>query len=104
MDIQRLRNLTTGILHTQMQDIYDDIEALTGADGIMTHQLPNAVKAMEPWLRQRLPDPRFWDGKFDTDHTGDVDIEPMTSVERGEMFARYSELPHPFSKIGSGQS
>ena len=30
MDIQRLRNLTTGRLHTQMTDIYMDLDYLTG--------------------------------------------------------------------------
>lgn len=29
MDIQRLRNLTTGRLHTEMAHIYQDIEYLT---------------------------------------------------------------------------
>ena len=30
MDIQRLRNLTTGRLHTEMGHIYEDLELITG--------------------------------------------------------------------------
>ena len=54
MDIQRLRNLTTGRLHTKMEHIYADIEHLTGAEGVMTHQLPNACRALEPYLREKV--------------------------------------------------
>ncbi len=36
-DIQRLRNLTTGILHTEIGHIYEDIESITGAKGVMAN-------------------------------------------------------------------
>lgn len=48
LDIQRVRNLTTGRLHTKMDDIYEDIEFLTGEKGIMTHMLLRAREAMMP--------------------------------------------------------
>jgi hypothetical protein len=92
MDIQRLRNLTTGKLHTRMGDIYQDIEFIVGEKGIMTHHLPVALKAMMPWLEQNLPNRRLWDGKFDTSHTGDIDINPMTNEERNEFFERYEAI------------
>lgn len=101
MDIQRLRNLTTGRLHTEMAHIYEDIEWLTGAEGVMTHQLPNANKAIEPYLREKITDPRFWDGKYDPTHVGDVDIEPMTDEERQEMWKRYIASPSPLERVGS---
>lgn len=95
MNIQRLRNLTTGRLHTEMGHIYQDIEHLTGLPGIMTHQIPNAMRALKPWLRERVPDKRFWDGEYDTSHIGEYDIEPMTDDEREECFSRFSGLPSP---------
>lgn len=54
MEIQRLRNLTTGILHTEVGHIYEDIEFLTGEKGIMTHMLPRACEAMMPILEGRV--------------------------------------------------
>lgn len=97
MSIQRLRNLTTGRLHTQMGHVYQDIERLTGEEGIMTHMLPRACEAMEPWLRDKAPDPRFWDGEYDTAHVGEFEISPMTDAERKEFLARYSALPDPLA-------
>lgn len=96
MNIQRLRNLTTRRLHTQMADIYADIEYLTGAEGIFTHMLPNAVQALEPYLREKAPDPRLWDGKFDETHTGEVDVPPMAGEDLKQFWQRYAALPSPF--------
>lgn len=64
IEILRLRNLTTGILHTEIGHVYEDIENLTGTKGIMTHQIPNAIRAMLPWLKVKLKDEQFWDSKF----------------------------------------
>lgn len=93
MDIQRLRNLTTGRLHTKVEHIYQDIGRLTGAEGIMTHQIPNALRAMEPWIRTVVTDQRFWDGKHDPEHVGHYDVPCMTDEETKAMFARYQEMP-----------
>lgn len=95
MDIQRLRNLTTGILHTKMGDIYEDLEWITGEPGIMTHMIPRAMKAVEPWLRENVNEARFWDGKFDTTHIGDFELKPMSKDESKDMFARYIKMPNP---------
>ena len=97
IDIQRLRNLTTGILHTEIGHVYEDIEELTGQRGIMTHMIPRAVRAMEPWLRSVVPDARFWDGKFDQSHTGSMMILSMTNEERAAMFGRFSDMPNPLA-------
>ena len=50
MDIQRIRNLTTGSLHTDMDHVYKDIEYIVGEKGIMTHMIPNACSSLEPYL------------------------------------------------------
>lgn len=96
MDIQRLRNLTTGILHTKMAHIYEDLEDITGEKGLMTHMLPRAASAVEPWLREHVTDERFWNGKFDTANTGEIDVPTPTSGERNLMFERFKSQPNPF--------
>lgn len=99
MNIQRLRNLTTHRLHTKMEDIYEDIEFITGEKGVMTHMLPNAVRAMESWLLSKAPDPRLWDGQYDTSHVGEFDLQPMTDDERSEFWKAYGALPSPFAAM-----
>ena len=89
MNIQRLRNLTTGRLHTKMADIYQDIEYITGERGVMTHMLPDATKALLPYLREKAPESRFWTGGYDPSHLGEIDIPPMNSDERSEFWARF---------------
>lgn len=95
MDIQRLRNLTTGRLHTEMGHIYEDLGLITGEKGLMTHMLPRAWRAIEPWLRENVTDPRFWDGEFDQTHTGEFDLPETTPEERKVFFERFAAMPNP---------
>lgn len=97
MHIQRLRNLTTGKMHTKMSHIYLDLEAITGQPGLMTHMLPRALTACEPWLREHVTDPRFWDGKYDPTHTGELELSPPSEADRAAMFERYAEQPNPLA-------
>ena len=99
LETQRLRNLTTGRLHTKMGHIYQDMETLTGMEGIFTHMIPNISRAMEPWLKEQVKDERFWDDEHDTTHVGNYDIEPMTKDEQTLVMKRYGELPHPFAAM-----
>lgn len=101
IEAQRLRNLTTDILHTEMGHVYQDIELITGMKGLMTHMLPNVLRAIKPWLREKVTDPRYWNDEFDQDHSGEEFIHPMSDVERSEMLLRYKALPHPFEKLGA---
>lgn len=89
---QRIRNLTTGKLHTQMKDIYVDIEAISGTHGIMAHMLPKTRQALLPHLRWVLTDQRFWDGELDGTHTGETDVPVMTSAEKVDYLERVREL------------
>lgn len=82
MDIQRLRNLTTGRLHTDVGHIYKDLEKISGIRGLMTHMLPRVMQSVEPWLREKVTDKRFWDGMYDVTHTGDFDLPESTKEER----------------------
>lgn len=95
MNIQRLRNLTTGRLHTEIGHIYEDLETITGEKGLMTHMLPRVMKAVEPWLKEHISDSRFWDGKFDTAHIGEITLPIPTSADRKLMFERYAAQPNP---------
>jgi hypothetical protein len=95
MDIQRLRNLTTGRLHTDIGCIYEDLGMITGESGLMTHMLPRAIRAVEPWLRKHVTDARFWDGEYDTTHTGEFDLPESTAEDRAAMFERYKAQPNP---------
>lgn len=87
MDIQRLRNLTTGRLHTCIADIFEDIRYLTGVE-VYTHQLPRFAKATIPYLRKLLNDPRFWDERYDPTHTGEIDVAPMNDYDKYNMWLR----------------
>lgn len=95
MDIQRLRNLTTGRLHTEIAHVYEDIETISGVPGLMTHQIPNAMTALKPWLLDNVMDPRFWDDSFDITHVGDIGLPEMTEEERDAIIARFTHCPSP---------
>ena len=95
MEIQRLRNLTTGRLHTEMDHIYKDLEMLTGKKGLMTHMLPRVIAAVEPWLKEKVLDLRFWDGKHDVKHTGEIDLEMPTKEDQEIFFERFASMPNP---------
>ena len=95
MDIQRLRNLTTGRLHTKIGHIYEDLEMIMGERGLMTHMLPRVMTAVKPWLRREVRDERFWDGAYDTTHVGDYDLRMPDEGDRAAMLERYLEQPNP---------
>ncbi len=99
MDIQRLRNITTDLLHTEICHVYEDLEIITGENGLMTHMLPIVARAVEPWLREHVTDQRFWDGKYDTTHTGKYELPKPTADDRAAIFERYKvQLNHKQSK------
>jgi hypothetical protein len=97
MNIQRLRNLTTGRLHTEMGHVYEDLGIITGETGLMTHMLPRAMTACEPWLREHVTDARFWDGAFDQTHVGEIELPKPTEADRKAMFERYAAQPNPLA-------
>ena len=82
---QRLRNLTTGILHTKIEDIYEDLLTFTGMKDLETYQLEVALDLITPWLRQAVTDSRFWDSKFDRTHVGFVMVRLPDKAYREAM-------------------
>lgn len=61
------------------------------------------MKAMEPWLRERVTDERFWDGEYDPSHVGEYDVPVMTKSESAAMFERYGKMPSLLENIGKGR-
>lgn len=78
-----------------MEDIYEDLEIITGEKGLMTHMLPRAWRAIQPWLREHVTDKRFWDEKYDTTHTGEFALPTPSNDDRKAMFERYAAQPNP---------
>lgn len=98
MDAQRVRNLTTGLLHTKMEDIYEDIEYLVGEEGIMTHHLPAARNALLPFLKYRVGYDGFWNEKYDPTHTGEINLVPLTADEQEQFWPKFeAELEKMFN-------
>lgn len=84
MDIQRVRNITTPWIHTEIGHIHKDLEMLSGIDQLWTHDLLYVSRALLPFLANRL-DERFFDGQHDGTHVGDVDIPPLSEAERKQL-------------------
>jgi hypothetical protein len=74
-----------------MRHVYEDIALITGEGGAMTYQLPNAFRAIQPYLRETITDARFWDGEYDPTHIGDIDVPTMDEAEQEAMWKRYAE-------------
>ena len=94
-DIQRVRNMTTSILHTKMQDIYEDIESIVGEKGIMTHHLGMANNALQPFLKSHISDSRFFDGNYDVTHIGVIEIPEMNEYEKSDFWQLFGQQPNP---------
>ena len=77
--------------------LLEDLGTITGETGLMTHMLPRAMRAVEPWLRQHVTDARFWDGAFDQTHTGEIELPTPTDADRKAMFERYAAQPNPLA-------
>lgn len=80
-----------------MEHIYEDLEIITGEAGLMTHMLPRAMRSVEPWLRENVTDARFWNGEYDTTHTGELELPMPTQGDREAMFNRYADQPNPLA-------
>lgn len=98
--IQRLRNLTTFRLHTEIDDVKEDLGRIFDRPGsVMTHMIPNLLTAVSPWLQSiGLPE-RFFDGTADASHVGDITIPEPTDDDRAAMWERYRALPSPFASF-----
>jgi hypothetical protein len=53
------------------------------------------MRACEPWLREHVTDPRFWDGEYDPTHDGELELPTPSKSDRWAMFERYVAQPNP---------
>ena len=104
ISIPRLRNLTTGILHTNMDDVYADIEAFTGMKRVMPHQLPSASAALQPHLRKHYKDQPVWDDEFNPNIGGDVPLISIPQDKMADYWKLYEKMSKQFwERIGSNR-
>lgn len=78
----KLRNVTSGRLHTSIGDVYEFYTAYCGAEGIMTHHIPSAYKALLPILKNKLSDEWFTDEWIKTGLEETVEVPEMTQTEK----------------------
>ena len=53
------------------------------------------------YLREKVPDARFWYGEYDTTHTGEIDVPPMDEAAQKAMWERYGAMPSLLASIGA---
>ena len=92
MDILRVRNLTTGLLHTEVHHCYEDLSVISGLNTIYTHQIPNLTRAVLPWLREKIQDDKFFNGKYNPSEKGVFWLPKPTEDEQKEIVRRFTEL------------
>jgi hypothetical protein len=85
----KLRNITTGILHTNIDDVYLFLEEYVGAKGIMTHQLGSAVKALTPILQTKLSDEWFREEWIKVGLDKVIEITDLTEEEKIKFWKEY---------------
>ncbi len=74
MSFQRIRNLTTGMVHTKFKHVAQDIDGLMG-DSIFDATRPLVYRTIiKPHLRKYVKDGRFWKVEMDESHVGTMDI------------------------------
>jgi hypothetical protein len=95
LSTQRLRNLTTGILHTNMEDIREDLEAITGIPALSTYELPDILDALHPFLAEHIIEPRYWTDVLDVTHTGWMVLPAMPAAQRDALLLRLEAIPLP---------
>ena len=94
----QLLNITTGHLHTNMDDIYDFFNKVI-ADGIFTHMLPNARTAILPILKEKLGKFPF-EGYHPGASTNPISFE-FTDEDKKRFWKAYGELPSGLSRLGT---
>lgn len=91
MDIQRLRNITTGIIHTSSNDIRQDVAYIIGEHDIRAYMLLGMCYALTTYLQKFLPE-KFWEKTYDPTHTGEVDVPPMNEQEKLQFWESYKKI------------
>jgi len=82
---QRLRNFTTGIIHTHRLHLAEDASALLGIE-IQESDLDNFIPGIKLFLHTRITQQRFWNCKRDLSHGGFTQFDVMSAEEKQQWF------------------
>lgn len=85
----KLRNITTGILHTDITDVYVFLDEYLDMGGAMTHQIPSAFRALEPILKKKLPEEWFTNEWIKTGLDEVVEITDLSPEELKTFWEQY---------------
>ena len=89
--VGKLRNITTGILHTNIDDVYEFFEIYTNEKGIMTHHLGSATKAMQPILKTKLSKQWFYKKWNKLNNDLEWEVSNLTEDERKLFFSQFNK-------------
>jgi len=87
----KLRNITTGIMHTEIKDVYLFFEEYTGEKGIMTHHLSSAIKAITDILKTKLSDKWFTKEWIKEELDEVIEIPDITEEEKASFWKLFQE-------------
>ena len=87
-----LRNITSGTLHTNIEDVYKFFNEFTGQRGMMTHHLPSAAKAIMPFLKSKLSDEWFTDEWIKDELDAVVEIADPTEDEKTDFWEKFHKF------------
>ena len=87
-----LRNITTGIIHTNIGDVYKFFEEYLGHKGIMTHHLPSAAEAIKPFLKERLSEEWFTDEWIKEGLNEPVELKELSKDEKFTFWGSFNKL------------
>lgn len=87
-----LRNITTGILHTEMKDIGFFISGYLGGGKFTTVEIGNAKDALMPILKTKLPAEYFTEAYVKDGLAEKVEIADLTADEKQKFHAAYKSL------------
>lgn len=88
----KLRSITSGILHTDIGDVYKFIQEYVGFDGIMTHEIPSAIRSLCPILRTKLPEEWFSEEWITIGLEEPVELPELTEKEKDLFWNNYGVL------------
>lgn len=86
----KLRNVTSGILHTEVGDVYKFYEEYIGEKGIMTHHIPSAFKALQPILKTKLSEEWFNEEWIKEGLNEPVEVADLTAEEKAEYWKQFN--------------
>jgi hypothetical protein len=96
----KLRNITTGILHTKIQDVYEFFENYTGIK-VWTHELPAAQEILVPFLKTKIGPSWFVNKFIPEENDYSLIIPDLTEEERKLFYEKFEEARNNFFRKNS---